>query len=119
MEPFSDMSGDVKISLESFRDGSISISQDEVNRYKFLLESIASYPLEAIKRVTRERILDALVLLDAGLKVGGVHGHARNGVKRLVERLWGLGNASSFLVRTDTPVWFWVVSGTWGEVDRS
>lgn len=98
LEPFLDMSVDVRKSLEDIQKRNISINQDKVNRYEFLVESITSYPLEAIKRVTRERILDALVLLDAGLEAGEVHGRVRGMVKGLVKRLWGLGNASSFLV---------------------
>lgn len=98
LQPFLDMSVDVRISLENIQKGNVSIHQDETNRYEFLMESITGYPLETIKRVARERILDVLVLLDAGLEAGGVHERVRDGVKGLVERLWGLGNASSFLV---------------------
>lgn len=98
LELFLDISVDLKTSLEGARKGNDSINQDTVDRCEFLMESIASYPLEAIKRVTRERILDILVLLDAKLEVGRVHEGARSKLKRLVERLWGLGNASSFLV---------------------
>lgn len=92
------MSVYVRESLEDIQKRNISINQDKVNQYEFLVESITSYPLESIKRVTREKILDTLVLLDAGLEVCGVHECVRDGVKGLVERLWGLGNASSFLV---------------------
>lgn len=102
LEFFLDISVDLKTSLEDARKGNDSINQDAVNRYEFLMESIASYPLEAIKRATRERILDALVLLDAKLEVGRVYEGARGGLKRLVEMLWGLGNASSFLVRKNS-----------------
>lgn len=98
LQPFLDMSVDMRVSLENIQKGNISIHQDETNRYEFLMESITGYPLEAIKRVAREKILDVLVLLDAGLEAGGVHERVRGGVKGLVERLWGLGNASSFLV---------------------
>lgn len=93
------MSWDVKNSLTKIRNGrSISISQHDVDIYEFLLESITRYPLEAIKRTTRERILDTLVLLDAALDIARVYGPVRDGVKGLVERLWTLGNAGSFLV---------------------
>lgn len=90
--------GDLKTSLENARKGNASINLGVVSQYKFLVESIASYPLEAIKRANRERILDALVLLDAELEALRVNERARDELKMLVERLWGPGNPSSFLV---------------------
>lgn len=99
LESFVHSSGNLKISIENARKGNDSIIQDAVSQYKFLVEGITSYPLEAIKRANRERILDALMLLDAGLKALHVQECTRDGLKMLVERLWDLSNASSFLVK--------------------
>lgn len=101
---FADMLRDVKNSFQDIRQRKdILISKSGLDQYEFLLKSIAQFPLEAIKRVTRERILDLLVVLDAGLGVELTHEHLRDVVKGIVQKLWGLGNASSFLVSTGTP----------------
>lgn len=98
------MPRDVKNSFQDIcQRKDILINKSGLDQYEFLLESIAQFPLEAIKRVTRERILDLLVVLDAGLGVEMTHEHLRDVVKGIVQKLWGLGNASSFLVSAGTP----------------
>lgn len=94
-----DFSGDVKTSLENIQVGrDILAIQGHVGEYGFLLKSIAKYPLEGIKRPTRERILDTMIVLDASLGVEQEQENLRNEVQGVVARLWSLGNARSFLV---------------------
>lgn len=62
-----------------------------------MLDFIAYYPLEAIKRGARERILDKLVVLDA--RLGEQPSDTKRKLRMTVERLWAVGNGSSFLAR--------------------
>ncbi|KAI5838030.1 hypothetical protein DFP73DRAFT_280245 [Morchella snyderi] len=94
-----EISQDMNASLRDIeKGGDVPMTEKDVECYKFLIQSISKFPLEAIKRTIRERILDVLVLLDSSLKKEGSSVLLRDVVKRLVARLWALGNASSFLM---------------------
>lgn len=94
-----EISQDMNASLGDIEKGrGVLMTEKDVECYKFLIQSISNFPLEAIKRTVRERILDVLVLIDSSLKKEGSSVLLRDAVKGLVARLWALGNASSFLV---------------------
>jgi hypothetical protein len=57
-------------------------------KYKFIISCLRQFPLEALRRPLREKILDVCLLLDiAGFSF----------VRPLMRKLWRVGNASSFL----------------------
>lgn len=100
-----EISQDMNVSLGDIEKGrGVSMTEKDVECYIFLIQSISNFPLEAIKRTVRERILDVLVLLDSSLKKEGSSVLLRDAVKGLVARLWALGNASSFLVSGITSI---------------
>jgi len=57
-------------------------------QYDLIISLLEQFPLEAIRRTTRERILDTCLLLD-------IAGFSR--VRSLMRRLWKFGNAGSFM----------------------
>jgi len=66
----------------------LKLSSKNKDQYDFIISSLELFPLESIKRTTRERILDACLFLD-------IAGFSR--VRSLMQRLWKVGNAGSFM----------------------
>jgi hypothetical protein len=65
-----------------------SVTPENMGIYEFIVSCIQQYPLEAMKRTTRERILDTCLLLD-------ISGFSY--VRPLMHRIWKVGNAASFM----------------------
>ncbi|KAL7275168.1 hypothetical protein RUND412_001908 [Rhizina undulata] len=99
LKPYSTLSSELtSISVEKLLKKIPAPSTENLVMYGFVLESISFFPLEAIKRSAREKLLDSLLLLDAMLQRDTSNvGDVPDKILRLMEKLWGVGNASSFM----------------------
>ncbi|RPA95950.1 hypothetical protein L873DRAFT_1812025 [Choiromyces venosus 120613-1] len=97
-----------------------STSDKAIEQYVFIIDSIAYYPPEAIKRPTREKILDTLFLLTSSSTFRNDKPSSQLDSKglQMMNRLWTLGNASSFLATDPTAFVKWATSRYTGAIVR-
>jgi len=98
LRPFSDMHCTPQSLAEATKHRQ-ETDNETTQKYVFVIDSIAHYPPDAIKRATRERVLDTLVLLASSLTSTSSRLSSKLDSKMLqiMDKLWTLGNASSFL----------------------
>jgi hypothetical protein len=66
----------------------LGVAPENRDRYEFIISCMQQYPLEAMKRTSREKILDICLLLE-------ISGFSY--VRSLMHRIWKVGNAASFM----------------------
>lgn len=98
LRPFSDMHCTSQ-SLAKATERQRETDDETIQQYVFVIDSIAHYPPEAIKRATRERVLDTLVLLTSSSTSASskLSSELDSKVLQIMDKFWTLGNASSFL----------------------
>lgn len=69
--------------------GPLPSSIDDMSRIQFVMSNIYRYPLETLKRQSREQVLDITFLMH----IGG----QSSAVLPLVEKLWRKGNATAYM----------------------
>lgn len=92
------MTADIPAALKKLKSSdasSISAGEIQIN---FLLESFLAFPLEALKRHIREKLLDTLFLMDQS--------HIPS-ARAVIERLWAVGNASSYMATVPEALKLW------------
>lgn len=71
---------------------------ENVSKYEFIGSCLQQYPLEAMRRIAREKILDTCLLLDVtGCSVA----------RPLMYKLWKSGNAGSFMATNPQAIKTW------------
>jgi len=118
LRPFSDMHCTSQSLAETTKHRQ-ETDDHTTQQYIFVIDSIAHYPPEAIKRATRERVLDTLVLLSSSLTSTSsrLSSELDSKILQIMDKLWTLGNASSFLATDSAALVEWT-SRQGGDIAR-
>ncbi|KAA8906110.1 Urb2/Npa2 family-domain-containing protein [Sphaerosporella brunnea] len=84
LAPFYSVSGDMSSAIKN----PPRFDPENKDSYEFIVSCIQQYPLEAMRRTSREKILDICLLLD-------VSGFSY--VRPLMYKIWKVGNGASFM----------------------